>query len=151
VRGLFEVAAQPPLAIKGKREPLQTYLVHGSRPRAFRLPTRGVEGLETQMVGRAAELQRLQRLFEAVASGGPLRLVTVVAEAGLGKSRLLYELQSWLDVQPHAFDLWRCRTDAPWQHTPFALLRDLFARRFDIQENDSQATARSLHRPSAGF
>lgn len=143
VRGLFEVVVQPPLVVKGKNEPLQTYLVQGGRPRAFRLPTRGVEGLETQMVGRAAELQRLQQLFAGVASGGPLRLVTVVAEPGLGKSRLLYELQGWLDVQPQPFYLWRGRTDAPWQKTPFALLRDLFARRFDIQENDNQAMARS--------
>jgi hypothetical protein len=60
VQGLFDVAAQEPLAVKGRTEPVQTYLVQRAKPRAFHKPVRGVEGIETRMVGREAELKHLQ-------------------------------------------------------------------------------------------
>jgi class 3 adenylate cyclase len=60
VQGVFDVLAQEPLLVKGRSEPVQTYLVERAKPRAFRKPVRGVEGIETRMVGREAELKRLQ-------------------------------------------------------------------------------------------
>ncbi len=62
VRGIFDVQAQTPLHVKGKIEPVQAYLVQGAKPRAFRMRTRGVEGIETSMVGRNAEMQGSQQL-----------------------------------------------------------------------------------------
>ena len=44
VRGLFDVHAPAPIQVKGKREPVQVYLVERAKPRAFRLDTRGVAG-----------------------------------------------------------------------------------------------------------
>ncbi|NIU63665.1 MAG: guanylate cyclase, partial [Pseudomonas stutzeri] len=45
VRGVFDVRPQEPLVVKGKAEPVQTYLVQQAKPRAFRKPMRGVEGI----------------------------------------------------------------------------------------------------------
>jgi hypothetical protein len=45
VRGLFNVQAQAPLAVKGVAQALSTYLVASAKPRAFRVPTRGIEGV----------------------------------------------------------------------------------------------------------
>ncbi len=59
VRGLFDVQPQAPLSVKGKAEPIQTYVVQRAKPRAFRLGTRGVQGVETRMVGREAQLTAL--------------------------------------------------------------------------------------------
>jgi class 3 adenylate cyclase len=56
VRGVFDVLRQEPLTVKGKREPALTYRVQRAKPRAFRKPMRGVEGIETRMIGRQAEL-----------------------------------------------------------------------------------------------
>jgi class 3 adenylate cyclase len=42
VRGVFVVAPQPPLTVKGKAEPIQTYLVNRAKPRPFRATSRGV-------------------------------------------------------------------------------------------------------------
>ena len=53
VRGVFDVEPQPPLSVKGVDTPLRTYLVLRARPRAFRVATRGIEGVETRMIGRA--------------------------------------------------------------------------------------------------
>ncbi|HEX9077727.1 MAG TPA: adenylate/guanylate cyclase domain-containing protein, partial [Anaerolineae bacterium] len=41
VRGVFDVTPRPPLTIKGKVEPVQSYLVRRAKPRAFRTVNRG--------------------------------------------------------------------------------------------------------------
>ena len=43
VRGVFDVQSLEPVQIKGKSDPVQVYTVLRPKPRAFRLPTRGVE------------------------------------------------------------------------------------------------------------
>ncbi|MEO5704638.1 MAG: adenylate/guanylate cyclase domain-containing protein, partial [Candidatus Limnocylindrales bacterium] len=62
---------------------------------------RGGEGraviLEPPFVGRDDELQLLKELFHATAREGKPRLVTVSGLAGIGKSRLLWELEKYLD------------------------------------------------------
>ena len=90
VRGLFAVHATGPLEVKGKAEPIDAYVVTQARPRVANRKARGVEGLETQMVGRDAELQQLQTAFNNARGQRFASLVTVLGEAGVGKSRLLY-------------------------------------------------------------
>ena len=100
VRGLFEVERQEPLAVKGVDEPIQSYLVLRAKPRSFRLGTRGIEGVATRMIGRDAELEALQDAFKRLFADRKLAAVTVVADAGIGKSRLLYEFAAWSDARP---------------------------------------------------
>ena len=64
VRGIFDVQKQKPITVKGKAEPLQTYVIQRVRPRAFRLGRRGVEGVTTRMVGRETEFQIIQSALE---------------------------------------------------------------------------------------
>ena len=85
VRGVFDVESQKPLLVKGKTEPLRTYLILAVKPRAFRSPSRGVEGVETRMVGRDGEFASMCATFEAVVSSPAAHLVTVMGEAGSGK------------------------------------------------------------------
>ena len=91
VRGVFDVLPQEPIQVKGKAKPVLTYLVQRAKPRAFHMGIRGVEGIETRMVGRDAELVILQNVFRDTMEDAETRIVTVVGEAGVGKSRLLYE------------------------------------------------------------
>ena len=146
VRGLFEVQAQEPLTIKGVDEPVNSYLVTRAKPRSFRIGTRGIEGVATRMIGRDAELEALQhafkRLFVEPASERKLAAVTVVAEAGIGKSRLLYEFEAWTDTRPEKFYLFRGRATPQTQGQPYGLLRDIFAWRFQIADDDSVDVAR---------
>ncbi len=136
VRGVFDVAPQPPLAVKGKVEPVQTYLVQRARPRAFRTQTRGVEGVETRMIGRDAELKHLQDAFYAAMDEGELQVMTVTGEAGVGKSRLLYEFDVWSDLLAQRFYYFKGRVTQERQSLPYALLRDVIAFRFDIRDTD---------------
>jgi class 3 adenylate cyclase len=73
VRGDFDVAPQEPLAVKGRAQPVITYIVERARPHAFRRGRRGVDGIETPMVGREAELQWLQDALRRIVERGQCR------------------------------------------------------------------------------
>jgi class 3 adenylate cyclase len=83
VQGLFDVRALEPIAVKGKREPVQVYLVERARPRTFRPATRGVAGVETRMIGRQEELGHLQNAYHRAVEDGECQVATIVGEVGL--------------------------------------------------------------------
>ena len=142
VRGMFEVDAQAPLAVKGVDEPVQSYLVQRAKPRQFRIRQRGIEGVTTRMIGRDAELQALQAAFMRLFDEGKLAAVTVVADAGVGKSRLLYEFQAWSEARPERFFVFRGRATPQTGTQVFGLLRDIIAWRLQINDDDSIEAAR---------
>ena len=137
VHGLFDVQTLAPLAVKGKAEPVQAYQVLSAQPSILRPASRGVEGIATSLVGRQAELAQLQAAYHAVLEQNQPGLVTITGEAGLGKSRLLYEMVAWLDSQPAPPTHLLGRTAAAIQHLPYGIFHDLFARRFNLLEIDS--------------
>lgn len=142
VYGLFDVRPLPPLSVKGKAEPVQTYLVSRAKARAVARQMRGVEGVQTEMVGRKPELELLQSAAQSALEDRESRLVTIIGEAGIGKSRLVHEFQKWIDLLPQWFRIFHGQATADMPSLPFALLRDVFAARFEIQDNDSAAVAR---------
>jgi class 3 adenylate cyclase/tetratricopeptide (TPR) repeat protein len=142
VRGAFDVEAQAPLSVKGVDAPIQSYLVNGARPRSFRIGTRGIEGVVTRTVGRDAELQALQGAFERLFRERALAIVTVVADAGIGKSRLLYEFDAWMEARSERVVLFRGRASPQTGSQAYGLLRDILAWRFQIADDDSIAVAR---------
>ena len=83
VRGLFEVQAQAPLSVKGIDAPLQSGLVSRAKPRSFRIRTRGIEGVATRMIGRAAELAVLQDALKRLFAQRQGAAITVAADAGI--------------------------------------------------------------------
>jgi predicted ATPase/class 3 adenylate cyclase len=141
VRGAFDVEVPAPIEVKGVAEPLQTYLVRGSKPRTLRGTARGIEGVSTRMVGRDAELAQLQSAFHRVVQG-QWALVQVVGQAGLGKSRLLVEFENWAEARPEPFYFFQGRAHANTRNQPYALLRDVLLWRFRISEGDLAARAR---------
>jgi len=143
VRGLFEVEPQDALPVKGVAVPVQSYLVTRAKPRSFRLGSRGIEGVATRMVAREAELEVLQDAFKRLFSEGRLAAVTVVADAGIGKSRLLYEFEAWSETRPESYYVFRGRATPQTQGQPYGLLRDILAWRFQINDDDSLDAART--------
>ena len=84
VRDAVLVEAVGPLALKGKADPVEAYRlveVVGDEPLARRL--------ETPLVGRERERQRLWRDYEDAVADGACRLFTLLGPAGIGKSRLV--------------------------------------------------------------
>ena len=143
VRGVFDVEAQAPIEIKGITGPVRSYLVLRAKPRAFRVVNRGLEGIESPMVGRDAELARIAETFQSVREKNNLALVTVVGEPGIGKSRLGFEFTHWLELLSERVRFFQGRPQPYGNNVPFGLLRDLIAWRFEILESDSQATVQA--------
>src|SRR5258706_9421661 len=143
VRGVFDVQVQTPITVKGKSEPLQTYVIQRVRPRAFRLGRRGVEGVSTRMVGREAEFQVIQCALQQSVLNRRVTVLIVKGDAGLGKSRLIYELEGWIDTHPDDFFMFKGRADEETRSLPYSLLRDMFSERFQIMDSDTQTQARA--------
>jgi class 3 adenylate cyclase/tetratricopeptide (TPR) repeat protein len=140
VRGLFEVSEEAPIRVKGVEQPLQSYLVERAKPRAFRVASRGIEGVHTQMVGREAELEIVRSTFTAIRVEGRSRALTIVGEAGLGKSRLLAEFQQTLDLDSCWLLMGRAHPRSALY--PYGVLRDMLMGQVQLSEADSGEMAR---------
>lgn len=88
-RRAFELLPRP-LRLKGIGEPVTAYEVVRRLPRPEKL--RGIEGLRAELIGREEELAKLQAALAEVRRGEG-QVVTVIGEAGVGKSRLIGELK----------------------------------------------------------
>lgn len=143
VRGVFDFQPLEPVQAKGFPQPVAVYRVLRRKPRSFRTRRRGVEGVETRMIGRDAELAALQALFGRIVENRERLSAVVVGEAGLGKSRLLYEFENWVDLQPVNVQLYRGRARLETQQLPFGLLRDMFVFRCGIYDDDAPAAVRA--------
>ncbi|MCC6628603.1 MAG: tetratricopeptide repeat protein [Chloroflexi bacterium] len=135
----------PPITVKGKRDPIAIYRCAGRRgPRpARRAPTRG-----GPVIGRDADLAVADaRLAQALAGQG--QVLAIVAEAGMGKSRLLTEVIARARERGATVATGECSAYgmragySVWQ----AILRGLFGLSQRAGEADQvRATARRLRR-----
>jgi class 3 adenylate cyclase/tetratricopeptide (TPR) repeat protein len=141
VRGVFEVTPRPALVLKGKTQPVLTYLVRRAKPRVFRSITRGVAGIEARTVGRADELQTLQTAYGEIAEHGGMTWVGVRGTAGVGKTRLVAEFNAWLELRDERMRLLRARAARGDERAPFALLRWMWFDRFQITDDAPLAQA----------
>jgi class 3 adenylate cyclase/predicted ATPase len=93
--GFFELRDLGQLDVKGVREPLRVYELQGVGPLRTRLEVAASRGL-VRFVGRRGEMEQLRRAWQA-ARAGRGQIVGVVGEAGVGKSRLVYEFKASLE------------------------------------------------------
>ncbi len=146
VRGLFDMEPQPPLMVKGVEVPMQTYLVRAALDRTRASVERGLQGLATPMVGRDADLQRLLQAVAQARQTRHLHALTLVGEAGLGKSRLLRELTAALRAElapgPGACRVIMLRSQPDGLLRSWGLLRTLLATQFSVADTDSADVAR---------
>jgi hypothetical protein len=97
-RGAFEFAEPATVQAKGKPGGVVcrklVCALSLTRPR-------GISGLQPVFVGRGGELADLQQVYDRVVATGQPQLVTVIGDAGVGKTRLVREFWRWLDGDPH--------------------------------------------------
>jgi class 3 adenylate cyclase len=93
----FRFTPRGAIHIKGVKEPLDVYELAGSKGRQSRLAARSAHGL-TPFLGRTQELAYMQELATQAISGHG-QIISVIGEAGMGKSRLLEELKPTLRAQ----------------------------------------------------
>ncbi|MBE7186988.1 adenylate/guanylate cyclase domain-containing protein [Jatrophihabitans endophyticus] len=125
--------------LKGKAEPQQLW--RATRVLSSVGGAQRVDGLEAPMVGRDAEDRTLRDLFHSTTDRGTPRLVTVCGPAGIGKSRLGWEFEKYVDGLAEV--MWwhrgRCLTYA--DGVPYWALAEAVRQRFEIGEDETTADA----------
>lgn len=124
--GTFAVTEQPPFAAKGKRAPIHALSI-GQATAA------GVGFDKAQFRGRDEELATLLSAARAAADGVG-QVVEVIGEAGIGKSRLLTELEAAADA-----DVLRTDGDVYASTKPYAPFERLLRDRWEIPDSASPA------------
>lgn len=93
VAHVFEFEDLGLLEVKGKSEGIHAFRVLKVKTDADQ--GRGIEGLDSPLVGRELEMEQLQALVSELRQGRG-QIVSVMGDAGLGKSRLVTELRKSL-------------------------------------------------------
>src|SRR5205085_261695 len=106
--------------------------------RSVAIVERGLQGLNTPMVGRSAELERLRQTVALARQTRQLQALTLIGDAGLGKSRLLRE---WTAELQHC-QVMLLRSQPDGMLRPWGLLRSLLALQFGVADTDSAVVAR---------
>ena len=137
VRGFFEVMPARRFEVKGKREPVAAHEVRGLSATTSAIAVAEARGL-TPLVGRIEELAQLIACFDRLAGAFP-QVVTVVGDAGSGKSRLIYEFKQRLAEVPVVFFEARCA--AMTQAVPYAPWVAMLRQYFGITSEDGEPEA----------
>ena len=140
VQGLVETTFAGAHAIKGKAEPQKVYRLDAIRQGATRFEAAVGRGLSAY-VGRERELEVLERaLAEA---RGELRVIDVVAEPGMGKSRLLHEFRQRIGKEQAFILTGSCSPDG--QQTPFLPFIEVVRGSFQVRSGEAESeVARKL-------
>src|SRR5439155_9456854 len=139
VEGLVQVNALGRFPVRGLPEPVEVFELVGASAVRRRLQAAAARGL-TRFVGRQQELVALQQALEQ-AGAGHGQVVALVGEAGLGKSRLVYEF-----VHSHYTSGWSVLESASVSYgkaTPYYPVIDLLKRYCHIEERDDSRTIRA--------
>lgn len=133
VQGLVDATYAGEHEIKGKVEKQKAYRLDAVRQGAVRFDAAISRGLSAY-VGRADELESLERELVSAPSG--LRVVDVLAEPGMGKSRLLHEFRRKIG-RDRAFILQgNCSPDG--KQTPFLPFIEIVRGSFRIRAGDAE-------------
>jgi class 3 adenylate cyclase len=138
VRGAFELDEPRTLEAKGKPDGV----VARRLVRALSLMRpRGVGGLCPAFIGRENELADLRGAYEGVVREGRPRLVAIMGDAGVGKSRLVRELWEWLaDQRPQPLQrTGRCLSYG--RGIGYWPLAEVLREHFDIRDSDAPEVA----------
>jgi class 3 adenylate cyclase len=138
VQGLVEATFAGAHAIKGKAKPQKVYRLDALRQNATRFEAALARGL-SPYVGRERELEMLQRAFEE--ARGELRVIDIVAEAGMGKSRLLYEFRQRIRGEQAFILTGSCSPDG--HQTPFLPFIEVVRRLFQLRSGEAESEVAS--------
>ncbi|MEO6577430.1 MAG: adenylate/guanylate cyclase domain-containing protein, partial [Candidatus Limnocylindria bacterium] len=127
--------------LKGKAAPVPAYQalrVVGRRGGAGRS-----EQMESPFVGRAPELRMLKDFHVATGAERRPRLVSIIGQGGIGKSRLVWEFQKYIDGVTEVVYWHQGRSPAYGEGISFWALAEMVRGRASITDADDPATART--------
>jgi class 3 adenylate cyclase/tetratricopeptide (TPR) repeat protein len=139
VEGLVRVHARGPVPVKGMTEPVEVYELTGASTIKRRLQAAVARGLTT-FVGRDTEIDALNQALEKAATGRG-QIVAAVGEAGVGKSRLMYEF-----LHSYRTQGWRVLESASVSYgkaEPYFPVVELLKRYVHVEEGDDARMVRA--------
>jgi len=136
--GLFRFEALGEKHVKGKEAPVKIYRVIAPSTRRTRFDVSAERGL-TPFVGRERELELLLDGLEGSKTGRG-QAFSIVSEAGIGKSRLLYEFRKAVTNEDVTFLEGRCLSYS--RAVAYHLYIDILKANFDIKEGDGDSEIR---------
>src|SRR5713101_7558841 len=139
VEGFVQVQALGPVPVKGLVDPVEIFELRGATALRGRLQAAAARGL-TRFVGRQTELEALSQAL-ARAEAGQGQVAAVVGEAGVGKSRLVYEF-----LRSHHTPGWLMLVSVSVSYgkaTPYFPVIDLLKRYAHVEEHDDPRTVRA--------
>jgi class 3 adenylate cyclase/tetratricopeptide (TPR) repeat protein len=135
---LFEALGDQ--VLKGKALPVPAW--RALRVVAARRGAGRSERLEAPFVGRDEELRLLKDLFHATAREKRARLISIVGQAGIGKSRLAWEFEKYIDGLAQEVYWHHGRSPSYGEGITFWSLGEMVRRRAGIAETDDADTTR---------
>jgi tetratricopeptide (TPR) repeat protein len=136
--GYVEVKPLGPVPVKGLQAPIEVYEMLGTGPVRSRLHAAATRGL-TRLVGRDSELDLLRQVLERAAAGRG-QIMALVGEAGVGKSRLVWEVTHWR--QTHGWLILESGSVSYGKATPYLPVINLLKTYFTIQNRDDHDEVR---------
>ena len=133
--GLVQTDALGPKPIKGLSEPVEVFELIGTTTVRRRLQASAAHGL-TRFVERSAEINALNQARER-AGAGQGQIIAVVGEAGVGKSRLVYEFVQ--SISNRTWQVMECASAPYGQAIPYFPIIDLLRHYVKAQEEDSRS------------
>ena len=125
-----------PLNLKGKEEPVPAWEATGT----LAAPSRPLRS-ETPLVGRSDETEMLGSLLDRVQREGRPHLVTVIGQAGVGKSRLLRELEANLAAGDPAPTIRRGQCPPYGAGIAYWAFAEVLREEFGLRDTDSPEAA----------
>lgn len=132
---MFDLESRGAIEVKGKAEPVAAFRVLTRK--AIPQSARGIEGLDSPMVGREDELAMLQTCIDAVLQGRG-QIASVIGDAGLGKSRLVAEARKWVAAE-RRMQWCEGRALSYQTTTTYAMIAELFNHLFGLLPEESDA------------
>ena len=133
--GLFRFEALGERDVKGKEEPVKVYRAIAPSTRRTRFDVSAERGL-APFVGRERELELLLDGFERCKEGRG-QAFSIVSEAGVGKSRLLYEFRKAVANEDATFLEGKCLSYS--RNVTYHPVIDILKSNFDVNEGDSDS------------
>ena len=127
-------------SLKGKTSPVPAW--QALRVVAQRGGQGRADSLEAPFVGRDEELRQLKDVLHAVGRERRPRLVSVTGPGGIGKSRLVWELEKYVDGVAEPIYWHRGRSPSYGEGITFWALGEMVRRRAQLTEDDDVATTR---------
>ncbi len=136
IRGAFQAKRLDPVQLPDTRALVNIFQIVEELLQPTKLRYRSKGGLETNLVGRSAEMDLLAEVYLKSQEEYKPNLALITGEVGVGKSRLLFEFAGHLETENPLITVMSSRALEQTSQVPYYLWKEFWSNRFEINEDD---------------